>query len=99
MVVDVGAKNDPNPANRKIEYIPGELCEVVPGQLFLGRLSFTRSPEIINFACKTPAENATTIIQSGRPLFGLENQTDGLVCQLHRTPVKSISAPRLIELT
>jgi hypothetical protein len=52
MVVDVGAKNDPNPANRKTEYIPGEFCEVVPGQLFSGRLSFTRSPEMTNLPAK-----------------------------------------------
>ncbi|KAF8133993.1 Piwi domain-containing protein [Boletus edulis] len=58
-------------------YVPPELCEILPGQPFRGKLDDQQTTEMLRFACKRPPENARAILNQGFPLLGLtpNNQT------------------------
>ncbi|KAG9231095.1 QDE2 protein [Amylocarpus encephaloides] len=65
-VVNVGNREKPN-------YLPAEVCVVVPGQMIKRRLSPDQTQEMIKFACRKPWENANSIIGDGKSVLGLNN--------------------------
>ena len=65
-VVDISGPNARHPI-----YVPPELCEILPGQPFRGKLDDQQTTLMLRFACKRPAENAHTILNQGFPQLGL----------------------------
>lgn len=65
-VVDISGPN----AKRRI-LVPPEVCEILPGQAFRGKLDDQQTTLMLRYACKRPAENAQTILNQGFPLLGL----------------------------
>ncbi|KAH0832181.1 Piwi-domain-containing protein [Lanmaoa asiatica] len=65
-VVDISGPNARHPI-----LVPAELCEILPGQPFRGRLDDQQTTLMLRFACKRPAENAQTILNQGFPQLGL----------------------------
>ena len=59
-VVDIGGKSRSN-------YLPAELCEIEPGQPYLGKLNGTETANMIRYACNPPAVNADAIVNRGHP--------------------------------
>ena len=71
-VVNIASPNVQRPI-----YVPPELCEILPGQPFRGKLDDQQTTLMLHYACKPPAENARAILNQGFPLLGLtpNNQT------------------------
>ncbi|TFK67324.1 argonaute-like protein [Pluteus cervinus] len=63
-VVNVGTKKDPR-------WVPPELCEILPGSLFLGKLDARATQQMIKVACRPPRTNGESIVQQGFPTLGL----------------------------
>jgi eukaryotic translation initiation factor 2C len=61
-LVDVGGA--------KTNYLPTELCEILPGQPFRGKLSDEHTAVMITAACKPPNINAQAIMGSGLSELG-----------------------------
>ena len=72
-VVDISGPNAKHPI-----YVPPELCEILPGQPFRGKLDDEQTTLMLRFACKRPAENAQTILNQGFPLLGLTSNNQKL---------------------
>lgn len=69
-VVNVGTKEHPS-------YLPAQVCQVLPGQPALSKLSPDQTAQMIRFAVRKPTFNARDIATSGARLmgFGSENKT------------------------
>jgi hypothetical protein len=65
-LINLGTKGKP-------VYYPAELCYVIPGQPVKTKLLPAEQDAMIKFACRKPAENATSIITSGRELLALKD--------------------------
>ncbi|KAK4696440.1 hypothetical protein P7C71_g1473, partial [Lecanoromycetidae sp. Uapishka_2] len=63
-VLNCGTQDEPN-------WIPPELCTVVPGQAFRGKLSRLQTDQMIKVAARPPAENARRIIGAGQQVIGI----------------------------
>ena len=63
-VVNVGNRENPN-------YLPAEVCQVLPGQTIKRRLSPEQTQAMITFACRKPYENAESIVGDGKAVLGL----------------------------
>lgn len=63
-VVDVGTARRPN-------WIPAELCEIEPGNVFRGKLNDQETAQMIRYACNPPKVNAEAIIGRGLPSLGI----------------------------
>jgi len=63
-VINVGS-------NEKPSYLPAEVCRVVEGQQIKRKLSGEQTSEMIKFACRSPWENANSIVGDGKGLLGL----------------------------
>ncbi|KAG8214738.1 hypothetical protein J3R82DRAFT_9827 [Butyriboletus roseoflavus] len=72
-VVDISGPNAKHPI-----YVPPELCEILPGQPFRGKLDDEQTTLMLRYACKRPAENAQTILNEGFPLLGLTTNNQKL---------------------
>ncbi|KZS96684.1 argonaute-like protein [Sistotremastrum niveocremeum HHB9708] len=64
-LVDLGNKDRSN-------FVPAELCTILPGQVFRGKLSDDQTSNMITFACQFPNVNGETIINHGLPNLGLQ---------------------------
>lgn len=64
LLVDLGTKEKPN-------YVPAELCQILPDQPFRGKLSDNHTAEMIKYACNPPADNARSIVRQGLAALGL----------------------------
>jgi eukaryotic translation initiation factor 2C len=53
-------------------YVPAELVDIVPGQLLRRKTTPDETREIIEFACRSPVANATSIAEAGRQCLGLD---------------------------
>jgi eukaryotic translation initiation factor 2C len=51
--------------------VPAELCDIVPGTAYMGKLDAYETSQMIKFACQDPATNANTIVNKGLPQLGL----------------------------
>ncbi|KAF8558356.1 Piwi-domain-containing protein, partial [Imleria badia] len=71
-VVNIAGPNAKHPI-----LVPPELCEILPGQPFRGKLDDQQTTQMLRFACKRPPENAQAILNQGFPQLGLtpNNQT------------------------
>lgn len=54
-------------------YIAAERCEIVQGQHLSGKLPGPDNKEMLSFACRSPAENQTSISTMGRQVLGLDD--------------------------
>ena len=63
-LVNVGNGDHPN-------YVPPELCIVLPGQVARKKLSGEQTTEMLRVAARNPAQNATLIVGEGAKLLGL----------------------------
>ena len=71
-VVNIAGPNAKHPI-----LVPPEVCEILPGQPFRGKLDDQQTTQMLRYACKRPPENAQAILNQGFPLLGLtpNNQT------------------------
>ena len=58
---------------KKPNWIPAELCEIEPGNVFRGKLSDKETAQMIRYACNPPKVNAEAIINRGLPSLGIVN--------------------------
>ena len=75
-VLNCGSLKDP-------VWIPPELCDVMPGQAFRGKLNEVQTTNMLTVAARSPAENARRIMASGRDVIGLNSKNQGLVSLLN----------------
>lgn len=59
-------------------WIPPELCEVMPGQAFRGKLSDHQTAEMIKVAARGPAENARRIANGAHRVIGFQSNNPSL---------------------
>jgi len=64
-VLNCGTRDNPN-------WIPPELCTVMPGQAFRGKLSGSQTDKMIKVAARPPAENARRIVGAGQQVIGIQ---------------------------
>ncbi|KAI1794380.1 Piwi-domain-containing protein [Ganoderma leucocontextum] len=58
-------------------YLPAEICEVVPGQAYRGKLDVEQTNAMIKVACNPPAFNGNTIVNQGFIDLGLRPNAPG----------------------
>ena len=85
-------------------YLPAEICEIVPGQAYRGKLDPNQTASMIQVACRPPAENANTIVGDGFQRLGLHPNTQGAALgafgltvspQMAVTPARRLPPPRV----
>lgn len=52
-------------------YLPPELCQMVKGQRYVGKLSGAQTAAMIKFAVKSPSDNARAISIEGLDVLGI----------------------------
>jgi len=94
LVVDIGSRI-------KANYVPAELCEILPNQAFKGKLSDQHTASMITYACNPPAKNARSIVGDGLQYLGLLGtqtlKNFGLDVNKNMTivPARILSPPRI----
>lgn len=73
-VVNVGNRENPT-------YLPVQVCHVLPGQPSNSKLDPSQTQQMIRFAVKRPAENATFIVSRGLQTAGLSSGVNSLLNQ------------------
>jgi eukaryotic translation initiation factor 2C len=78
-VINVGNRENPT-------YLPPQVCYVIPGQPAKTKLDPTQTQNMIRFAVRGPAQNATSIVTKGLQTAGLSASTNPLLVgvPLHR---------------
>ncbi len=56
-------------------WVPAELCDILEGNPRRGRLTPTETRTMIKNACRSPRENAESIVYNGLPSLGLTKDT------------------------
>lgn len=94
-VVNVGTRENPS-------YLPVEVCVIEPGQPAKSKLSSNQPRNMLNFAVRTPPQNAMSIINTGTKVLGLSPQSPTLVnfgiqpdCNLITVPSRVLPAPKV----
>lgn len=64
-LIDVGGN--------KQNLMPAEVCQILPGQPFRGKLTDEHTAQMILHACKPPNVNARNIVNTGLPSLGYSN--------------------------
>jgi len=64
---DAKRKKDP-------EWVPAELCDIIPGCARIGKLTSDETAEMIQIACKPPGINARCILEDGLLALGFSPQ-------------------------
>ncbi|EJF62043.1 Piwi-domain-containing protein [Dichomitus squalens LYAD-421 SS1] len=62
---------------KKPIYLPAELCDIVPGQAYRGKLDRDQTAAMIKVACNPPAFNGNTIVDQGFADLGLRPNASG----------------------
>jgi eukaryotic translation initiation factor 2C len=83
--------------------LPAEVCQILPGQPFRGKLTDEHTAQMILHACKPPAANARAIVSQGlsslgfatteQPLGGFGVRISG---QMAVVPARVLPAPRVM---
>ncbi|RKF74263.1 Protein argonaute 1 [Golovinomyces cichoracearum] len=73
-VVNVGNTEFPN-------YLPAEVCQVLPGNKVNRRLSPGQTQQMIKMACRAPYENAESLVGEGKSLLGLGSTENSISTQ------------------
>ncbi|ORY62567.1 uncharacterized protein BCR38DRAFT_345772 [Pseudomassariella vexata] len=89
-VVNTGTKLKPT-------YVPAELVEIIPGQALRRKTNSEETRQMIEFACRSPAANAQSIVSTGRTVLGLDGNPT--LCQFGVTAGKSLLTVTGRELT
>lgn len=71
-VMNVGTRQNPS-------YLPVDVCHVEPGQAAGVKLSGNQTRNMLNFAVRTPALNAMSIVNNGTQVLGFKGQNSTLV--------------------
>ncbi len=58
-------------------YLPAEICEIVPGQAYRGKLNDEQTKAMIKVACNPPTFHGTTIVNQGFTDLGLRSNAHG----------------------
>lgn len=58
---------------KKPVYLPAELVEIIPGQALRRKTTPDETRQMIEFSCRSPFANATSIVTKGRSCLGLDN--------------------------
>ena len=66
-LIDVGGPNKSN-------LMPPEVCQVLPGQPFRGKLTDDHTANMITHACKPPNINAKAIVLQGLDSLGFKTK-------------------------
>ncbi|TVY86725.1 Protein argonaute 1B, partial [Lachnellula willkommii] len=77
-IVNVGNREHPN-------YLPAEVCVVLPGQTIKRRLSPDQTQQMITFACRKPNQNADSIVTDGKAVLGLNPQANAMTARFGLT--------------
>lgn len=64
-VINVGTRENPS-------YLPAEVCIVQPGQPAKTKLSPQQTQKMIQFAVRSPGENANSIMEKGTQVLGIK---------------------------
>ncbi|KAK9425192.1 putative Piwi domain-containing protein [Seiridium unicorne] len=56
-------------------YTPVELVEIIPGQALRRKTTPEETREMIEFSCRSPFANATSLVATGRSTLGLDNNS------------------------
>ncbi|KAI1496693.1 ribonuclease H-like domain-containing protein [Biscogniauxia marginata] len=64
-VINVGSRD-------RAIYMPAELLKIIPGQPVLRKTTPDETRDMINFSCRSPVANATSIAAMGRTVLGLD---------------------------
>lgn len=67
---DLPVVNVSNNPKRHV-YMPAEICEILPGQAYRGKLDPDQTSAMIRFACNPPEVNGNAIVNDGFPSLGL----------------------------
>ena len=98
-VVDISTKNSKQP-----NYVPAELCQIEPGQPYVGRLAPQETANMIRYACNVPEVNAQAIVYQGLSQLGLssDNQSEtvngfdvSISSEMAVIPARELPPPRL----
>ncbi|KAF8523721.1 Piwi-domain-containing protein [Hysterangium stoloniferum] len=97
LVVDIGTKERPN-------YVPAELCEILPNQVFKGKLADYNTAKMINYACRAPGDNGRSIVNQGLSLMGFNNPNNEALTNFGISisgdmaviPARVLDPPRLV---
>ncbi|KAL6691521.1 Piwi domain-containing protein [Trichoderma pleuroticola] len=71
-VINVGDRKNPN-------YLPLQVCYMLPGQPSNTQLSTAQAQQMIRFAVRKPFDNATSIVTKGLKTAGLSSETNPLL--------------------
>ncbi|CAG8131652.1 unnamed protein product [Penicillium olsonii] len=92
-IVNVGSRDHAS-------YLPAELCEIVPGQIFGGTQSGGMSSNMIKFSCRRPPQNYDSIMKDGMDILGIEQETMAVGIrprkQMSIVPARILDPPNLI---
>ncbi|KAF8513192.1 Piwi domain-containing protein [Gautieria morchelliformis] len=96
-LVDLGTREKPN-------FVPAELCEILPNQPFKGKLSDNHTAAMIRYACNPPADNARSIVHHGLPSLGLTGATSQILnpfgvsvsSEMAVVPARVLDPPQLL---
>lgn len=75
-VVNVGNKQNPS-------YLPVEVCVVPPGQAAGTKLSPNQTRNMLDFAVRSPEQNAQSIVQRGTLTLFTRSSTNSIVVSFH----------------
>ncbi|CAG8932475.1 unnamed protein product [Penicillium salamii] len=92
-IVNVGSR-------KSASYLPAELCEILPGQIFGGAQTGSMSSNMIKFSCRRPPQNYDSIMKEGMEIMGIDNDTKtvGIKCRkdMAMVPARILNAPNLV---
>ena len=95
-MVNVGNRENPN-------YLPAEVCHILPGQTVKRRLSPEQTQQMITFACRKPWENGESIVGDGKAVLGLKPSANSVLARfgisvgpsLITVAARVLSAPKI----
>ncbi|KAI0370698.1 Piwi-domain-containing protein [Pilatotrama ljubarskyi] len=85
-------------------YLPAEICEIMPGQAYRGKLDGEQTAMMIRYACNPPEFNGNAIVQQGFDQLGLRGGSGSQVLsafgvsvadQMAVVPSRVLPAPRI----
>ena len=81
-------------------YLPAELCEIPPGQIFGGKQSREMSQGMIKFSCRRPPQNYASIMKEGMEILGLNDEITKFGIRVTKAmtivPARILSPPSLV---
>ncbi|CAG8371729.1 unnamed protein product [Penicillium salamii] len=92
-IVNVGSR-------KSASYLPAELCEILPGQIFGGTQTGSMSSNMIRFSCRRPPQNYDSIMKEGMGIMGIDDDTKTVGIKPRKdmamVPARILNAPNLV---